>query len=107
MRRELTEAQSSSRELQRSGEEALEKLRALQAENEELRREAARRGEEAARKRMTVPRMSLWAVPPVLAVEEEAELLVGSRDEFIVQVRDAHKGVDSLMQSAAEAGKRW
>ena len=37
-------------------------------------------------KSATRPRMSLWAVPPVLAVEEEAELLPGSRDEFIVQV---------------------
>lgn len=105
LRRELREAQATGEQLQRNAQEALDRLLLLQQENEDLKEslESKTRGEsEALKRRMTMPRMSLWAVPPVLAIEEEADLLPHSKDEFIAQVRDAHKGVDSLMQSAAE-----
>eukprot|EP00435_Cladocopium_sp_Y103_P033007 s1844_g8.t1 len=105
LRRELREAQATGEQLQRNAQEALDRLLLLQQENEDLKEslESKTRGEsEALKRRMTMPRMSLWAVPPVLAIEEEADLLPHSKDEFIAQVRDAHRGVDSLMQSAAE-----
>ena len=106
LRRELREAQATGEQLQRNAQEALDRLLLLQQENEDLKQsmEAKSRTSEseALKRRLSMPRMSLWAVPPVLAIEEEAELLPNSTDEFIAQVRDAHKGVDSLMQSAAE-----
>ncbi|CAJ1360775.1 unnamed protein product [Effrenium voratum] len=102
LRQELRQARSSGELLQQTAQETLEKFRLLQQENEELRRQSS---ESQQKRRMSMHRMSLWA-PPVLNIEDEVELLPNSKDEFVLQVREAHKRVDALMQSATEVHNR-
>lgn len=105
LRAQVVECQSAGQKLQLDSEAVLAEVHALQHQNEELQKSLAGRDESAtaataSRKRQKTRQQSLWAES--ITLPEEEELLPSSADGFVAQVREAHQGVDRLMENSAK-----
>jgi len=111
LRQQVVECQSAGQKLQLDSEAVLAEVHALQQQNEELQKSLAARDESvanaanaaaggASRKRQKTRQQSLWAESITLPVDEDD--LLPSADGFVAQVREAHQGVDWLMENGAK-----
>lgn len=111
LRQQVVECQSAGQKLQLDSEAVLAEVHALQQQNEELQKSLAARDESvanaanaaaggASRKRQKTRQQSLWAESITLPVDEDD--LLPSADGFVAQVREAHQGVDRLMENGAK-----
>lgn len=103
LRRSVMEAQEAGQKVQGDAQAVLAQLLALQQKNEELQKsaEALPPDSRSARKRQKTRQKSLFAETRSLPTEED-ELLGNSTDAFVIQVREAHGGVDRLLEMAGK-----